>query len=332
MIFQPAILALLAASALGLLMLLLCMPFAWEVMRHWDIRSGSERQLQLERRTYLFSTLVTFVMALQIGALLLFIFNADRMAVMFVGAMCAVGTLQANDWGFPALGAQIGMFFLAATWLQINQVDNQARNYPLVRVKYALLALLAPAMAAVLALQWQYFANLNADVITSCCGSLFSGENKSLSGDIAALAPRPAMALFYGSLAVTIASTVYFVHSGRGAWLAATATAVNFAAGLTGIVSFVSLYVYEHPHHHCPFCLLKDEFHFLGYALYGPLFLATACGLGLGAIQAFARVPGLTQVIPRASASLARAALVGHVLFAAIATVLVWRSSLILLE
>ena len=102
MLFQPAILALLFASAVTVAMLLGAAPFAVDVFRHWDITSGSERQLQLERRTYLMSTLVAFIMATELLALLLFVFNADKMASMFVGAMCAVGALNARRVWFPS--------------------------------------------------------------------------------------------------------------------------------------------------------------------------------------------------------------------------------------
>jgi len=54
---------------------------------------------------------------------------------------------------------------------------------------------------------------------------------------------------------------------------------VGFVAALIGILSFVSLYVYEHPHHHCPFCILKPEYDYQGYLLYIPLFAAAAAGL-----------------------------------------------------
>ena len=52
MLFQPAIIALLLAAGLGVLMLALATPFALQVIRHWDIHSGSEYQLLLERRTF----------------------------------------------------------------------------------------------------------------------------------------------------------------------------------------------------------------------------------------------------------------------------------------
>lgn len=162
MLFQPAIIALLLASGLAVLMLAAAAPFAVQVIRRWDIASGSELQLALERRTYLFSTLLGFVFAAQLGALLLFVFTADRLSVMFVGAMCAVGTLNVNAYGFPALLTQIGVFFLAAMWLTINHADSQARDYPLVRLKYGLLLVLLPLLAGSFWLELQYFRGLKA--------------------------------------------------------------------------------------------------------------------------------------------------------------------------
>ena len=43
MLFQPAIIALLLAAGLAVLMLAGAAPFAVQVIRHWDIASGSER-------------------------------------------------------------------------------------------------------------------------------------------------------------------------------------------------------------------------------------------------------------------------------------------------
>lgn len=361
MLFQPAIIALLLASAVSVAMLAAAAPFAWDLVRHWDISSGSERQLRLERRTYLMSTLLTFVFATQLVSLLLFVFNADKMAVMFVGAMCAVGTLNANAFGFPALIAQIVVFFLASSWLVVNYADNRACDYPLVRVKYRLLLGIMPFVALAFALQLEYFLNLEADVITSCCGSLFSGDAKTLTGDLSALPPRQALTLFYGALVLSIGSAVSHavsrhprgrsvssrgahlirahttagekrtVETGSGYFVAAFSVIV-FVVALTGILSFVSLYVYEHPHHHCPFCLLKPEYDYQGYWLYVPLFVATGAGLGVGAVQPFARVASLADVVPEIAHRLSWIAAVGFALFAAVATLMIVNSNLILME
>lgn len=332
MIFQPAIIALLLASGIGAAMLLAASPFAFEVIRRWDIASGSERQLELERRTYLFSTLLAFVFAMQLVALLLFVFNADRMSVMFVGAMCAVGTLNVNGYGFPALLAQMAVFFLAAMWLAINHVDNRARDYPLVKVKYGLLIGFVPVLAAAFGLELAYFLNLRADVITSCCGSLFSGDAKGLSGDLSALPPRPALIGFYAALAVAVAAAGHTARHRTFGYLTAAASAAAFVAAIAGILSFLSLYLYEHPHHHCPFCILKPEYDWQGYWLYIPLFAATATGLGAGAIQPFRRIPSLAAIVPAVAARLAAVAATGFLLFGLIAALMIRHSNLILIE
>jgi hypothetical protein len=105
-----------------------------------------------------------------------------------------------------------------------------------------------------------------------------------------------------------------------------------FAAAVAGILAFVSLYVYEHPHHHCPFCILKPEYGYQGYALYLPLFVATAAGLAAGAVRPFARVPSLADVVPPFSRRLAAIASLGFLLTAAVATAMILRSNLVLLE
>ncbi len=334
MLFQPAIIALLLAAGLAVIMLAGAAPFAIQVIRHWDIHSGSERQLMLERRTYLFSTLLSFVMLAQLAALMLFVFNADRLSAMFVGAMCAVGTLNVNAWGFPSLITQIAVFFLAAMWLAINHVDTIARDYPLVRVKYALLLLLLPVLAANFWIELQYFLGLKANVITSCCGSLFSGEGKTIAAEASGLEPQPALALFYAGLAAAIGTSLWHWRraSRLSGYLTLATSATGFAVAIVGVLSFVSLYIYEHPHHHCPFCILKPEYDYQGYALYLPLFIATAAGLGAGAMQPFARITSLRQELPRVSARLAGLAAAGYTAFALLATWFVLHSNLILIE
>lgn len=332
MLFQPAIIALLLASAVNVAMLFAIAPFAVEVIRHWDIASGSERQLKLERRTYLISALLVLVLATQLFALLLFVFNADRMSTLFVGAMCAVGTLNVNAYGFPALLAQIAVFFLSAMWLTINHADVRATDYPLVRVKYALLLGIAPVLVAVFVLELRYFLGLKADVLTSCCSRLFSDASPGLSSDLAVLPPLHALLGFYCALLLAIAASLRTTPRGRGGYALALSSLLAFAASIAGVLSFLSPYVYEHPNHHCPFCVLKAEYGYQGYLFYVPLFAATACGLSTGALQPFAAVPSLRGIVSHVSSRLAGFAATGFATAAVVASVIILRSNLILIE
>ena len=331
MLITPAIVALqgIAFSVVGTV--LLASGFAWRILRHWDIHSGSELQLRLERRTYLISTLVGFALGAELLSLLLLVQTAESLSSQFIGAMCATGVFNINAFGFPTLLLKIAVFFLAAVWLVLNQVDQQGRDYPLVRVKYGLLLLIAPLTVIELALQTGYFLGLEPEVITSCCGSLFSSESQSVAAELAGLPPKPAMIGFYLMAGLIMVIGLIFWH--RPAWgpLFAVGSLLSFGVAIAAIIGFLSLYVYENPNHHCPFCLLKAGYDHVGYVLYLPLFAATACGISAGVIAPFRRIASLQLVIPSTVRHLTSLALIGFGGFYALATWLVLRSHLVLL-
>lgn len=328
MLLSPAILALIGVSAVVTALLLLASVFAVRVLRHWDIRSGSELQLRLERSTYLISTLVTFAIAAEVVALLLFVYNAESMHTQFVGAMCATGVLNVNGWGWPALLLKIAVFFAGSVWLLLNRLDNQGYDYPLIRLKYALLLGLLPLVATAAFVQLQYFLNLNPEVITSCCGSLFSPDAQGVAAEVSAVTPRAAMLALYGSGALVLASGAIYLWSRRLATLFAASAAVAFPIAIVAIVSCVALYVYEHPHHHCPFCILKSGHDYIGYWLYIPLFTATALALGVGTLAPWRNIASLRTAVAADARRYAAIALAGFMLFYVVATFAIVRSNL----
>ena len=334
MIFQHAILAILLVGASTVLALGLASAHAWAVLRHWNPASGAALQLRLERRGTLVAAAVALLLVAQGMALVLFVLNADRMAGSFVGAMCAVGTLQVNAWGFPALHARIALFFLSAMWLSLHHVDARAPDYPLARAKNGLLLAIVPVAAASFALELAYFLNLRADVITSCCGSLFAADATAapaeLSGWLATRDPAAAIAAFFAGIVAVFGVAGMVAVRGRGGWLLGLSGMGAFVLTLAAIPSFVSLYVYEDPHHHCPFCLLKADYGHQGYALYVPLFAATAAALGAAALAPFARRPALAARIARATRRLAFVSGALYAVVAVVVAVIVLRSGLVL--
>ena len=298
MIFHTPIMAMLLESALGALIFLWAAWFSVQVLRGWDIRSGHARQLILERRTYLVSTALVFVMAMELASLLLFVFNADKMAVMFVGAMCAVGTLNVNPYGFPALIFKIIVFFGAASWLIVNHADAQGRDYPLTRFKYVFLLALTPVVLTAAGLQLAYFLNLDADVMTSCCSQLFSPETRGLEAQLSSADPETALYLLFGALVLLGALAVFSWVKQKGHVLYSLASISFFVISIIAIVSVISSYIYEQPHHHCPFCILKPEYDYIGYGLYLPLFGATAFGLAAGLLALYPVPASLATRLP----------------------------------
>jgi hypothetical protein len=280
-------------SAVVLLMVSAAALFALRLLRHWDIGSGSEQQLNLERRTYLISTLMSWVFAFELLSLLLFVYTAESLSGQFVGAMCATGVLNANPWGWPTLFMKIALFFGGALWLAINGLDNRGYDYPLIRRKYTLLLLLAPIVVAEVVFQSRFFLALSPNIITSCCGTLFSSTAEGVAAEVSAMpAKTMAWALALSGMSV-MASALGYLKWRRGALLLTITSVVAFVTALLAVVSLISPYVYEHPHHHCPFCILKSGHGYVGYLLYIPLFGATAMGLAAAATAVWRKIPSL---------------------------------------
>jgi hypothetical protein len=280
-------------SAVVLLMVSTAALFSLRLLRHWDIGSGSEQQLNLERRTYLISTLMSWVFAFELLSLLLFVYTAESLSGQFVGAMCATGVLNANPWGWPTLFMKIALFFGGALWLAINGLDNRGYDYPLIRRKYTLLLLLAPIVVAEVVFQSRFFLALSPNIITSCCGTLFSSTAEGVAAEVSAMpAKTMAWALALSGMSV-MASALGYLKWRRGALLLTITSVVAFVTALLAVVSLISPYVYEHPHHHCPFCILKSGHGYVGYLLYIPLFGATAMGLAAAATAVWRKIPSL---------------------------------------
>ena len=320
MILHPPIVALLMGSVLVSFLLVLVSWYAVRILRHWDLASGSELQLGLERRTYLVSTVMGYACAFQVVSLFLFVYTADDLAPLFVGAMCAAGTLYANQYGYPTLVLKAAGAILAGVWLLINHADNRGRDYPLIRQKYGFLLGLTPVVLGETATQASYFAGLKADVITSCCGSLFSTAASGVASELASLPRIPTKVAFYAVVAALLVAGTWFRRRGSGGYLVAGLSVLAFLTSIAALISFISLYIYELPTHHCPFCLLQGEYHFIGYPLYALLFGGVIAGLALGVLHYRRQTPSLASVLPPLTARLSLAAMVCFGLFMAIST------------
>jgi hypothetical protein len=298
MIFNPLALALLSGSFLVVAILLYASWYGIRILWRWDIRSGSELQLGLERRTYLISTIMAYALGFQLLSLFLFVYTADHLSTLFSGAMCAVGTLNVNRWGYPTLILKIVNFVAAGVWLIINSTDNSAYDYPLIKTKYSLLLPITALICLEAALQTSYFLRLKPDIITSCCGTLFSAASEGAAG-IVVLPWKPVAAAFYFAMALTVVSGVFSYLRGKGAYLFSLSSCVLFGVASLALINYISPYFYELPTHHCPFCILHGEYNYVGYPIYLAFLTGGVTGLGIGTISPFRGVKSLEQAIPR---------------------------------
>jgi len=205
-------------------------------------------------------------------------------------------------------------------WMIINHADNRAYDYPLIRPKYKLLILLTVMIGLETLFQTNYFMGLRADVITSCCGTLFSTETTSIAGEMAGLPPHGTRIVFYLAVILTLRVGIHVLVTGRGAATFGLLAGVTTVVSLAAVVSFISLYYYELPTHHCPFCLLQKDYHYIGYPLYLSIFLAGITGVGTGVIERLKGPRSLSLVIPALQRRLCLFSMAGFLTFALIAT------------
>ena len=320
MIFHPSILALYVSSILIAFVVFYAAVYGVQILRRWNIESGSEGQLILERKTYLISTLLTYLLGFELLSLFLYVFTADRLHTFFVGAMCAAGTLYVNDYGYPALILKVVNFLLAGLWLILNYTDNRGYDYPLIRKKYGLLLIMTPLILAEVILQANYFLRLRPNIITSCCGTLFSRDTGAWTSEVTLLPIRAMEAVFYLSMAATLVSGIVFYRKRKGGHVFSCLTGVTFLVSMASILSFISVYLYELPTHHCPFCLLQREYGYIGFPLYGALFGGTISGVGVGMLMPFGKIPSLANVIPPIQKKLVILAVTLFLIFTAVVT------------
>jgi hypothetical protein len=325
---HPSALALVAGSLLTAGLLVYAARWAITILSRWDLASGSSLQLELERRTVLLSALVRLVLLFQLASVFLYVYTADSLAPLFTGAMCAAGTLKASGFGYPVLLLKLLNFLLAGLWLAVDHLDARAPDFPLVRPKYAFLLALTPAFAVEAALQAAYFADLRPEVITSCCGSLFGRGGRGLAASLSGLPPVPTAAAAAAVLGVAVVGALVVRATGRGAWAVGAASALAVPVSLAAVIAVISPYVYALPTHHCPFCLLQREYHFVGYALYATILGGGLAGMAT-AVAGWARArPSLASAARTYERHLAIAAATAFLVLAALSGLAVAASEL----
>ncbi|MGD1075670.1 MAG: hypothetical protein ABR903_06280 [Thermodesulfovibrionales bacterium] len=320
MILHPSIIALLLSSVLISVLLLYSSYYGILILRKWDIKSGSELQLDLERRTYLISTILTYVFGFQLISLFLYVYTADILHPLFAGAMCASGTLTVNSYGYPTLVLKVFDFMAAGLWLVLNHTDNRAYDYPLIKSKYKFLLVIAPLVVAETFLQTKYFLGLKPDIITSCCSTLFTSDSTSVASDLASVPSIPGKIAFYTIMVLTLASGIYCYLKGGGGYVFSSLCGISFVVAVISIISFFALYYYELPSHHCPFDILHKEYYYVGYPLYLCLFGGTVAGMGTGVLTPFRKVASLREIIPVIQKRLIIVALVCFSIFTVMVT------------
>ncbi len=301
MFLNPWSLALTLCSLVILVLGAVAGKTAVRVLRFWEPGSDSNRQIKLENEIWLSSTLVAYGLGFQIITLILFVLAADQFCQVIVGAMCATGALLANSYGMPALLVKLFGVFFYGFWILIHQLDIRSEHYPLVRIKYLALLLLLPLLVLDATLQTLYIAGIKPDIITSCCAVVFSDSTGGSTNLMTGYSQQGLLIAFIGSIVGLMAMGLVLLRRWQ-AWLVGLYAAGwlwFFGLSLVVITTVISSYVYAMPYHKCPFCILKPEYHYFGFALYGTLIPATFFGASAALAGLMRGKVGLGEMVDR---------------------------------
>lgn len=293
--------ALLVCSVVVLFMMGFAVRSAVRVLVYWDPKSDSNRQICLENEIWLTSTLVEYALAVQVISLVLFILAADQFSQSIAGAMCATGSLLANDFGIPALIVKIGGVFFYGFWIVLHQLDIRSEKYPLVKIKYVYLLLLLPFLFVDLLLVVLYIYKLEPDIITSCCAVVFSEGTGGGTNLLAGISSEVGLVLFYTTALVLIVFGLTGLHRWRP-WsnlVFGTTWLWFFLLALMVVTTIFSSYIYAMPYHKCPFCILKPEYHYFGFFIYLTLFSGAFLGMSVIVVEPLRLMQGLKENVSR---------------------------------
>jgi len=321
MVLSPPILALLVCSAAACGLTISAAAAGLSAVIGWDHDSSRQRQLLRERRWFLVEASLRLILALQLLSLLVFVATADHLKTLFTGAMCAVGSLNASPFGMPALAVKIAAFIVCGLWLVTDRASAAAASTGLVRFKAAFLVFLSCVLVADNVLQIRYFADLDPEIITSCCATVFDPDAGGVAAGIAAFPVRSSKIAFFGGLVLTVAAGLWAIRRHGMTFVYSILAAALGLVTVAAVITWIAPSYYELPSHHCPLCLLAADHGYVGYPLY--LFLAAAviAGAGSGLVRALRSID--LQHCIRINEE-RRLCVVSLVSFAAIAVIAVW--------
>src|SRR3990167_3756830 len=277
MILTPEVLAILILNAIFALFGMVAFVLSVKIYLNWEINSTSTAQYRLEKQSSLAATIIKYIFSIKVPLFIFFIFTLDKISNVLTGAMCAAGVDDATEQGTYLIVLKIINLYLFALWLKLNAEDVKDRNQPHTKLKFGFFALIFFLFIVEVILEWVMFSAIEIDKMVSCCGSIYSSSANSGISSIFSLGTAALLALFYGNYLLIV--LFYFL---KKRYLFAVTNMLFVVIAIIALILFFGTYIYELPSHHCPFCFLQRDYYYIGYLIYGMLFVGTFYGLVVG--------------------------------------------------
>lgn len=254
--------------------------YSLKIALFWDKNKSTQRQYALEKTNYLNSNLIKIILFFKAFSFLFFVFTIDSLSEILSGAMCAVGVFNATEVGYFLLVLKIFNLYMLSFWLLIDFLDTRS-DMKYSRSKAVFFCVFFVIFILESALDFVMISQIDTKELVSCCSILYSSYASGVLAWFFLLPTWAILLIFYSNLVLIFLSIFlkkpYFF------------IIFNLLFIFTAIISqilFFGTYIYQLPTHHCPFCVLKPEYYYIGYLLYLLLFLGSFLSLTSGFFKA----------------------------------------------
>lgn len=258
-----------------ILFILLSISFYFSILiiKNWDYEKTTNTQYKLEKTSYLVILIISFTLIIKIFLFPYFSYSLDKLSNIIPGAMCAAGLVGSNEFGQINLALKIFLLFFIGIWLIINSLDLRAKNYPYTKKKYFLYIFIFILSVTELFLDFNFLNNIPTKEPVMCCSVIFGVNNLNTKIPFN-LSISLLLILFY-----LLYLLIVFINIQKIALLNLITNFMFLYIAYYSVTYFFSTYIYQLPTHQCPFCMLQKEYTFIGYFIWGSLFLGTFFGI-----------------------------------------------------
>lgn len=277
MILSPEVLTILILDFILSIFSFVAFFIALKIVFKWNFNSTSKSQYNLERESFLGSTIIKYILYLKILLFVFFVFTLDKLSNVVHGAMCAAGVVDATSYGIYLLLFKLLNIYLFGFWLIIHNYDLKHEKLPFTKQKFGFFILIFTLFIIETILEVSMFASIDIDKLVSCCGTLYSTSQDSYISSLFKVNQNYFLIAFY-----VIFFSLFIFNYLKNSYLYTIFNLLFLLLAIITLILFFSTYIYELPTHNCPFCILQKEYDYIGYLIYITLFSGTFFGFCIG--------------------------------------------------
>jgi len=242
------------------------------ILRSYKKESIAEIQSFVEKKSYLVSILVSVSLLVKVVLLLFFVYALDELASIVPGAMCVTGVLNTNEYGEVLLVLKLVLLLFASLWLLLHKADLHSNKGIHFKKKMIFFLLLYIGIFLEFILSITFFSSIDTQLPVSCCSVKYIELTSSLPFN---LSIQTLVSLFYALYILLIVSAYK-----KKKIILFLSTLIFVYISYYVIVYYFGGFIYGDSSHHCPYCMLKQEYSYVGYFIYISLFISVFYSFG----------------------------------------------------